>query len=46
MDSKELTVVIVTFKSEAKILDKLNYISDKKNIKEVEKSKNFDFKNN
>ena len=45
MDSKELTVVIVTFKSEAKILDCLNSIGDQTNIIVVENSQNIDFKN-
>ena len=45
MDSKELTVVIVTFKSEAKILDCLRSIGDQANIIVVENSKNKDFKN-
>ena len=44
MDSKELTVVIVTFKSEAKILDCLNSIGDQANIIVVENSQNIDFK--
>ena len=46
MDSKELTVVIVTFKSEIKILDCLNSIGDQANIIVVENSQNIDFKNN
>ena len=46
MDSKELTVVIVTFKSEIKILDCLNSIGDQVNIIVVENSQNIDFKNN
>ena len=46
MDSKELTVVIVTFKSEGKILDCLNSIGDQANIIVVENSQNIDFKNN
>ena len=45
MDSKELTVVIVTFKSETKILDCLNSIGDQANIIVVENSQNIDFKN-
>ena len=45
MDSKELTVVIVTFNSEAKILDCLNSIGDQANIIVVENSNNIDFKN-
>ena len=44
MDSKELTVVIVTFKSEAKIFDCLRSIGDQANIIVVENSKNNDFK--
>ena len=44
MDSKELTVVIVTFKSETKILDCLNSIGDQANIIVVENSQNIDFK--
>jgi len=46
MDSKELTVVIVTFKSETKILDCLNSIGDQANIIVVENSQNIDLKNN
>ena len=46
MDSKELTVVIVTFKSETKILNCLNSIGDQANIIVVENSQNIDFKNN
>ena len=46
MDSKELTVVIVTFKSEGKILDCLNSIGDQASIIVVENSQNIDFKNN
>jgi len=45
MDSKELTIVIVTFKSEAKILDCLKSIGDQANIIVVENSKNDNFKN-
>jgi len=45
MDSKELTVVIVTFKSETKILDCLNSIGDQANIIVVENFQNIDFKN-
>tara|TARA_A100001015_G_scaffold8154_1_gene10041 strand:- start:299 stop:1132 length:834 start_codon:yes stop_codon:yes gene_type:complete len=44
MDSKELTIVIVTFKSEAKILDCLKSIGDQANIIVVENSKNDNFK--
>ena len=44
MDSKELTVVITTFKSEAKILDCLRSIDNYANIIVVENSKNNDFK--
>ena len=44
MDSKELTVVIVTFKSDAKIFDCLRSIGDQANIIVVENSKNNDFK--
>ncbi len=44
MDSKELTIVIVTFKSEAKILDCLNSIGDKADIIVVENSQNADLK--
>ena len=40
MDSKELTVVIVTFKSEPKILDCLKSIGDQANIIVVENSNN------
>ena len=46
MNSKELTVVIVTFKSETKILDCLNSIGGDTNIIVVENSQNVDFKNN
>ena len=45
MDSKELTVVIVTFKSEAKILDCLSSIGDQVNIIVVENSNNNQLKN-
>ena len=45
MDSKQLTVVIVTFKSEAKILDCLSSIGDQANIIVVENSKNNLLKN-
>ena len=44
MDSKELTVVIVTFKSEAKILDCLKSINNEANIIVVENSTNHNFK--
>ena len=44
MDSKELTIVIVTFKSEAKILDCLNSIGDQADIIVVENSQNADLK--
>ena len=44
MDSKELTVVIVTFKSEAKILDCIASIGDHAEIIVVENSKNKDLK--
>ena len=46
MNSKELTVVIVTFKSEAKIFNCLNSIGDQANIIVVENSQNIDFKKN
>tara|TARA_A100001015_G_scaffold32320_1_gene35865 strand:+ start:29 stop:862 length:834 start_codon:yes stop_codon:yes gene_type:complete len=44
MDSKELTVVIVTFKSEAKIFDCLRSIRNLAEIIVVENSNNDDFK--
>ena len=44
MDSKELTIVIVTFKSEVKILDCLNSIGDQANIIVVENSQNVHLK--
>ena len=44
MDSKELTVVIVTYKSETKILDCLSSIDDQASIIVVENSKNINFK--
>jgi GT2 family glycosyltransferase len=46
MDSKELTIVIVTFKSEAKILDCLRSIGNQANILVIENSKNKEFKKN
>ena len=45
MDSKELTIVIVTFNSEAKIIDCLKSIGDQANIIVVENSRNDNFKN-
>ena len=44
MYPKELTVVIVTFKSEARILDCLSSIDDNVNVIVVENSKNINFK--
>ena len=44
MDSKDLTVVIVTFKSEAKILDCLRSIGNLTEIIVVENSNDNDFK--
>lgn len=46
MDSKKLTIVIVSFKSEAKIINCLNSISDPVNIIVVENSNNYNFKKN
>ena len=44
MDFKELTVVIVTYKSEAKIFDCLRSIDDQVNVLVVENSRNNEFK--
>ena len=46
MDSKKLTIVIVSFKSEAKIINCLNSINDPVNIIVVENSNNYNFKKN
>lgn len=46
MDSKKLTIVIVSFKSEAKIINCLNSINDPVNIIIVENSNNYNFKKN
>ena len=46
MESKELTIVVVTFKSDKKIISCLNSISNEIPIIIVENSNNFDFKKN
>ena len=46
MDSKELTIVIVSFKSEAKILHCLKSINDQAKVIVVENSNNENFKKN
>ena len=46
MDSKKLTIVIVSFKSEAKIINCLNSINGPVNIIVVENSNNYNFKKN
>ena len=44
MESKELSVVIVTFKSENKIFDCLNSIPNDIKVKIIENSNNISFK--
>ena len=44
MESKDLTIVIVTFKSEGKIFNCLNTIPDNININIIENSNNKNFK--
>ena len=46
MESKELTIVIVTFKSEAKIINCLNSISESSQYNCCENSNNYNFKKN
>ena len=46
MESKELTIVVVTFKSDKKIISCLNSIPNEIPIIIVENSNNFDFKKN
>ena len=46
MESKELTIVIVTFKSEGKIFDCLNSIPNNIEVKIVENSNNKTFQKN